>query len=87
MNKDNKKYLLWTEDDKEFIAYKGRDNYIFPSYESVIRVIREIETSINEDYNYSDRKPSKYTIYELGNIINVQTQLEGKPKISIKMIR
>jgi len=85
MNKNNNKYLLWTADDKEFISYDN-NNFIFPSYESVLKVIRGIETSINEDCKYSESRISKYTIYELGNITNIEA-LQDKPKILIKIVK
>ena len=75
--KNNVKYLLFSIDDNVPIAWKYGEkkyNYEFPSYRSVINVIRSIE---------EDNIKSKYVIYKIDKSINVKTDTNIKSEVKL----
>ena len=75
--KNNVKYLLFSIDDNVLIAWKYGEkkyNYEFPSYQSVINVIKGIE---------EDNIKSKYIVYKIDKAINVKTDTNIKSKVKL----
>ena len=80
--KSNIKYLLFSIDDNVFIAYKYEESgkfgkFEFPSYQSVINVIKGIEESIEDNIK------SKYIVYKIDKAINVKTDTNIKSKVKL----
>ena len=80
--KNNVKYLLFSIDDNVPIAWKYGEkkyNYEFPSYRSVINVIRSIEESIEDNIK------SKYIVYKIDKAINVKTDTKINSDVKLKI--